>query len=143
MNKFADMIKRHEGYDEHLYRCTSKKLTIGYGWNIEDRGLPPHICEALLDYAVAENDKFLMKFEWFRELSNVRKDVIRDMCFMGIGSLLKFTGMIKALEKKDYLKAAAEMLDSKWAYQVKGRSTELAKMMIEDRYLSPAELLKG
>ena len=43
--------------------------------------------------------------------------------------------MLKALEDGNYDKVADEMLDSKWAKQVKGRSIELAEMMREDKYL--------
>jgi len=48
--------------------------------------------------------------------------------------LFNFKNMLFALAKKDYDEAAAQMLDSKWAQQVKGRSSELAKMMKEDIY---------
>ena len=37
-------------------------------------------------------------------------------------------------DKKDFDEVAVQMLDSKWATQVKGRSSELAKMMKEDIY---------
>ena len=37
--------------------------------------------------------------------------------------------MLAAVEEGDYKKAAKEMLDSKWAFQVKGRAVELAKIM--------------
>lgn len=31
----------HEGLREQLYRCTSGRLTIGVGYNVDDRGLDP------------------------------------------------------------------------------------------------------
>ena len=37
--------------------------------------------------------------------------------------------MIEALKVQDYERAAVEMLDSKWAGQVKGRATRLAQQM--------------
>ena len=49
--------------------------------------------------------------------------------------LFNFVNMLKALEDGNYDKVADEMLDSKWAKQVKGRSIELADMMREDKYL--------
>jgi lysozyme len=49
--------------------------------------------------------------------------------------LFNFVNMLKALEDGNYDKVAEEMLDSKWAKQVKGRSIELAEMMREDKYL--------
>jgi len=48
---------------------------------------------------------------------------------MGCGGVSGFREMIKALKKKDYEKAADEMLDSQWARNHKARSGRLAKMM--------------
>ena len=48
--------------------------------------------------------------------------------------LFKFVNMLAALNEGNYEKVADEMLDSKWAKQVKGRSIELADMMREDKY---------
>jgi hypothetical protein len=42
--------------------------------------------------------------------------------------------MLTALKAHDYDKVAVEMLDSKWAEQVKGRSHELADMMRDDSF---------
>ena len=35
----TDRVKMHEGLRLKPYRCTSGKLTIGYGRNIEDNGI--------------------------------------------------------------------------------------------------------
>lgn len=134
------MLKRHEGWELKLYRCTVGKLTIGCGWNIEDNGIPDHIAQALLEYSIQERVVAFVKYKWFTELSEVRKDIIIDMSFMGVGKLLGFKKMIAALQAGDYQKAAQEMLSSKWASQVGNRSKELAVMMIENRYLTNAEL---
>ena len=48
--------------------------------------------------------------------------------------LFKFKNMLAALHMKDFDEVAVQMLDSKWAQQVKGRSHELAEMMKEDKY---------
>ena len=48
---------------------------------------------------------------------------------MGRPRLSQFKLFLMALEAADYEMAAAEMLDSKWADQVKGRAETLAKMM--------------
>ena len=37
--KLLDMITLHEGLELKPYKCTSDKLTIGIGRNIEDIGL--------------------------------------------------------------------------------------------------------
>jgi len=43
--------------------------------------------------------------------------------------LCKFKKMWAAIEGEDYQNAAKEMLDSRWAVQVKSRSTKLAHAM--------------
>ena len=54
------------------------------------------------------------------------------MCFnLGETKLLKFEKMIKALNAKDYNRAANEMLSSKWSKQVPLRAERLAEIMRE------------
>lgn len=67
---------------------------------------------------------------WWRTLSDLRQDVLANMCFnMGLGKLEGFHMMLGACQRHDYETAAAEMLDSKWARQVKSRADRLAKQM--------------
>lgn len=67
---------------------------------------------------------------WWRSMSDLRQDVLANMCFnMGLGKLEGFHLMLGACQRHDYETAAAEMLDSKWARQVKGRADRLAKQM--------------
>ena len=40
-----------------------------------------------------------------------------------------FKNMWSAIHRKDYERAADEMLDSRWAEQVKGRATRLSDIM--------------
>lgn len=130
------LIRRHEGLRLKPYLCTAGKLTIGYGRNLEDKGITALEAEYLLEHDIAKvlgELKFNLSF--WANISEVRKVVLVDMCFnLGINGLLKFKRMIKAIEDKDYSKAAAEMLDSKWAGQVKRRANELNFMMREDKY---------
>jgi lysozyme len=44
------MLKRHEGWKLHPYRCTEKKLTIGCGWNIDANPLPDDIALYLTEH---------------------------------------------------------------------------------------------
>jgi lysozyme len=48
---------------------------------------------------------------------------------LGMPRLNKFKKMWSAIEDKDYDHAAVEMLDSRWAEQVKGRATRLSDIM--------------
>ena len=135
MSKLEDMLIRHEGLKLMPYHCTAGKLTIGIGRNIQDRGINEAEARIMCQNDIQEITVRLVKYSWFTRLSDVRKDVIVDMAFMGVQRLLGFKKMIEALSREDYKAAAAEMLESKWAKQVGVRATELASMMVEGRYI--------
>ena len=72
---------------------------------------------------------------WWRHQSEVRKVVLVDMCYnLGINRFLGFKKMLAAVKEGNYDTAADEMLNSKWATQVKGRAVELAQLMREGVY---------
>jgi len=144
-NKTITMLKKHEGLELYPYEDTVGKTTIGYGHNIDDNGISQEIAEALLVsdlHAVqieltATFDWYYSKFPWPIELDEVRKSVIDNMAFnMGVPRLKTFKKMIQAMEDKDYEEAANQMLDSKWADQVKGRAIELSDMMRTGKWLT-------
>ena len=61
---------------------------------------------------------------------NVRL-VLCDMCFnLGIKKLLKFTRMLEAMEDRDFELAAEELLDSKYAKQVKKRADKNYRLVL-------------
>lgn len=124
-----EMLKKHEGFRSFPYKCTAGKLTIGYGFNL-DAGITSEEADFLLKARVDRVEKWLASHEWYRALDENRRDVLSNMAYnLGVAGLFKFKNMIKALEDGDYNKAAEEMLDSKWASQVKGRAIELAEIM--------------
>lgn len=129
-HSIIEQLELHEGLKLKPYKDTVGKLTIGIGRNLDDVGLSK--AEA---YYLAQNDirrriNRLEKFEWYRNLDEVRKKVIIDMAFnLGMGGLLSFKKMIKAIKLNDFPTAAAEMLNSKWANQVGVRAKRLSKMM--------------
>jgi len=130
MNNIKDLLIKHEGVRLHPYKCTANKLTIGVGRNLEDKGITHSEALAMLDNDIAYFEQKLMKYSWSNNIDSVRRAVLLDMAFnLGISGLLKFNNMIGALNSKDYFRASREMLDSKWAKQVKNRALELAEMM--------------
>ena len=85
---------------------------------------------------LAENDVQIVEEELVRahpcvdRLDSVRQLILIDMAFnMGVPRLCKFKKMCAAVEGEDSPTAAKEMLDSRWAKQVKGRATMLANAM--------------
>lgn len=124
----VEIIKYLEGFSDRLYKCTSGKWTIGYGYNIEDRGLPKDICEELLLRDVTRIRQWLHdNFTWFSRLNEARKIALISMVYqLGEKGFLGFRNMLKALNEMDYDRAHLEMLDSKWAKQTPERARKTA-----------------
>ena len=147
--KLKQSIIKNEGFDSKPYLCPNKKLTIGYGRNLEN-GITEREAIVLL-----ENDLLNLKLELddklpvFKKLDDIRQNVILEMAYnMGVSNLLKFKNMIEALKKADYKEASKEMLMSKWHEDFKKydlqdgkannngllRSEYLSKVMKEGKY---------
>lgn len=128
-----DMLIRHEGIVLHAYTDSEGYLTIGVGRLIDKRlngGITEEEARHLLRNDIQKVVAQAKTFPWYDKLNNPRKQVILNMLFnLGRPRFSKFKKMIACLEASDYVGAAREMLDSKWARQVKGRATELAGIM--------------
>ena len=150
-----DFIKKliaHEGLRLEVYQDTLGIDTIGIGRNLEDRGITeqelsdlgiPSI-ELVYENGITEvdavylatNDVQIVETELVRahpcvdKLDSVRQLILMDMAFnMGVPRLCKFKNMWVAIHEDDFITAAKEMLDSRWANQVKSRATKLAHAM--------------
>ena len=135
----TEQIKRHEGFRSYVYTDTTGHKTIGYGFNL-DAGITERDAEALLQSQLAGiwlwcNEEF--NHFWWR-LSHARQGVIINMVFnLGRSGFKKFKKMIKAIEDCDDEAVVNEMLDSKWAHQVKGRAWELADQWRDNDWQIP------
>ena len=147
-----DKLIEHEGMVLTVYQDTLGIDTIGIGRNLKDRGISkeeldhmdiPHIdliyrdgiTEADARY-LAENDVQIVEDELLKAhpciagLDAVRQLILIDMAFnMGVPRLRKFKKMWNAIHEEKFDIAAKEMLDSRWANQVKLRSVKLANAM--------------
>lgn len=137
--KLLEMLKRHEGVESHVYRCSAGYETIGVGRNISKSGMG--LSDDEVDYLL-ENDivrvikELSSEYPWFKNLDDVRKDAIIDIGFnLGATRLRGFRRALAAMDAADYKTASLEFLDSKWSRDVKGRSTELAYMIEMGEYL--------
>jgi len=149
---FVNKLIAHEGLRLQVYKDTLGIDTIGIGRNLEDRGITKKeldwmdipSMDAVYEYGIteadamylAQNDVQIVEEELVRahpcveELDSVRQLVLMDMAFnMGVPRLRKFKKMWNAVHEKKFDIAAKEMLDSRWAVQVKSRSTKLAHAM--------------
>ena len=134
MKTLESWIKHHEGFRAFPYTCTGGKLTIGYGWNIEDTGITREEAEFILNNRILRCKQELAPFGWYIAQPPGVKDALINMCYnIGLPRLLKFKRMITALEREDYTKAALEALDSKWAKQVHDRAKDIALMIREGK----------
>lgn len=132
----VDLIKQDEGLRLKPYKCTAGKLTIGWGRNLEDRGITEDEAEWMLENDI--NDVFLgldKRIGYFRNLSEVRQAVLANMALnLGLNGLLGFKKMLAAVEAGRYVQAATEMKDSLWARQVPNRAERLAEMMLGGKW---------
>ena len=149
---FVNKLIAHEGLRLQVYKDTLGIDTIGIGRNLEDRGITKEeldwmdipSMDAVYEYGITEadamylakNDVQIVEDELVRahpcveELDAVRQLVLIDMAFnLGVPRLCKFKKMWAAVHTKQFDIAAKEMLDSRWARQVKSRSTKLAHAM--------------
>ena len=130
MESLANQLIRHEGLRLEVYECTNGYKTIGVGRNIQTNGITEEEAILMLKTDIDRSRKELETFYWWEELDEVRKDCLINMVFnLGFPTFKKFKGLISDLEDKNYKMASLNMLDSRWAKQVKGRAKELAEQM--------------
>ena len=118
-----DLIRKHEGLVLKPYFCTSGKLTIGYGRNLEDLGISIQEAELMLQTDIARCFVDLQRV--FPDLLSFPQElqaVLVDMMFnLGLPRFLGFQKFIAAIRERDYNKAAEEMKNSHWYEQVTNR----------------------
>lgn len=128
-----EMLKRHEGLENYPYKCTSGKLTIGYGRNLDDVGISDYEAEILLahDMEIAMRT-FEQLFPGHKQISKSRRSALTNMIFnLGRTRFLSFRKMIDAILNNNWPLAAEEAEDSLWFSQVKSRGIEIVKLIRE------------
>jgi lysozyme len=139
--KLLEMLKRHEGVEHHIYRCSAGFWTIGAGRQNVDPNGGLGLSDDEVDYLLQNDIERVIKelsaeYRWFNSLDDVRKDAMIDISFnLGATRLRGFKRALAAMEVADYKMAAKEFLDSKWSRDVKGRATELCYMIEMGSYL--------
>lgn len=130
-------IKKHEGFRGTVYLDSLGKATIGYGHllteedefeeNIQyDKSLLEDLFDKDFNKAAYNAEQLL---EGYTVAPLVREIIIEMVFQLGIGGVSKFKNMFAALKEYDYLKAAAEMLNSVWHKQTPARCEELSNLM--------------
>jgi len=130
-DKLLDMIMRNEGLRLFPYRCTEGKLTIGYGHNLDSKGISENMALQMLkdDIGDAIKDLYIVFDEFYKFTSN-RQCALIDMMFnIGLPAFKKFKKMIQAINEGDWEQAALQAEKSKWYGQVGDRSERIVKLM--------------
>lgn len=130
-------IKLHEGFVPKVYKDSLGFKTIGYGhfcrgdetWEEDKEYSKEHlelVFKTDFNNALAHANSLTSGID----LNEKAKEVIIEMIFqLGIGGVMKFKMMWKAIREKDYSEAAEQMLDSLWAKQTPNRAKSLSDVM--------------
>lgn len=137
MFEIVDFIKKVEGLKLKPYEDKFGNLTIGYGRNLDDRGITKEEAEILLytDLAIAE---YYLRdiFQNYDEFPLELKIVLTSMMFnLGKNRFLTFKKFIKAIKDRDYKKAVIELNNSRRARQLPKRTeleTQYLKKLIKE-----------
>tara|TARA_Y100000813_G_scaffold140024_1_gene101644 strand:- start:969 stop:1412 length:444 start_codon:yes stop_codon:yes gene_type:complete len=143
IEKLREELKVDEGCINEIYLDHLGYHTFGIGHLITDKdkewgepvGTPistKRINECFkndIEIVFKELDRSL---SWWRELPDDIQLVLANMCFnLGITRLKKFKKFLTALSEKNWELAATEMMDSRWATQVKQRAVRLQKRVLK------------
>ncbi|MDQ2822233.1 MAG: lysozyme [Pseudomonadota bacterium] len=133
--KLAAQLTLDEGRRARVYTDTVGKLTVGVGRNISDRAFSDDEIDLMLDNDIKLVEQALDRsLPWWRQMNDARQNVLANMCFMGIGTLLTFVNTLAAMKDSRYGDAADGMLASKWAKQVGQRANRLADIMRKGQF---------
>ena len=127
-------LKRDEGVILHEYRDHLGFSTIGVGRLIDKRkggGISMAEAEYLLSNDIDRVAKELDgKLPWWRTLTEPQQRALANMAFqLGIGGLLKFKRVLKALQDGNGAEAEKHALDSLWASQTPARAKRVAELL--------------
>ena len=120
----SEQLELDEGFRPKPYQCTEGVWTFGHGFTYLTIEESRTVLRLKIDKLRADLHHDI------KHLSPARQDVIINMAYnLGLGGLFGFKMMWAALYRGDYDTAADEMLNSRWARQVKGRAVRLADEM--------------
>jgi lysozyme len=130
-NRIIDSIKKHEGYEPRVYKCSEGYDTIGYGFAVKDLVLSENVADLILAQKLSELAiRLTQKFDWIKTANEDVLLVVVNMCYqLGVNGFSKFKKTIYYLETEQYEEASEEMLDSLWAKQTPNRAKELSEIL--------------
>lgn len=147
------LLRFEEGLSFDAYYCSEKYPTIGIGWKIGGKNQPLEDFkfmqiseEAALAQCKSMANEIALNLhciiESWQELSEARQAVLISMAYqMGLAGLMKFKKMIAAIEVGDFVEAAQEGMNSRWANQTYARANRHMRMMLTDDWAVYSQLI--
>ena len=142
-----ERCRLHEGFRAHPYPCTENVWTIGWGHTDGVTADSPDITEVqgrdlfVGDWGEARSEMFnLLRQRRIQpaSINDVRLCALVEMCFQ-LGPPHDFPAMLRAVRRRDWERAAAEMLysdgstrsgkRSDWWYETPDRCMRLAELV--------------
>lgn len=134
IDDLTQQLRRDEGERLTAYRDSLGFWTLGVGRLIDARrggGISRAESAYLLGNDIGRVAGDLREtLPWITALDEARQGVLMNMAFqMGVRGLLGFRNTLGMVERGEYGRAAAGMLNSKWARQTPERAQRLAVQM--------------
>ena len=132
MEKTKEWIKKHEGLGLFNYKDSLGYNTIGYGhlnkYNLVS--LTQEEADKLFDHDFNKHYEEAAKLPEFHKVDPVRKAALVNLVFnMGLGGFSKFVSTRKKILEGKWSEVRANLLQSRYAQQVKGRANEVADVL--------------
>ena len=127
-----ERIKKHEGCRYEPYEDSVGVLTVGYGRNLRDIPFSQDEIELMFENDYKRALDGAESLPPYFHLDETRRGVLIEMVFqLGLQGVRGFKKFLLAAAQGEYVWAAEEMLDSKWARQTPERAKELAKTFVK------------
>ena len=143
LDRLAEQLAEHEDVRLQVYDdATGRPVepgdtlqghpTIGVGRKLnDDRGVSHEEAMMLLKNDLVWVAEKAQPYGFWHKLDPARQMVVMNMIFNMGNRFDAFKKMHAAMDAGDYAEAAVQLLDSRWAAQVKGRANMLADQMRE------------
>ena len=143
IDKLRDQLKVDEGVVYEVYKDHLGYPTFGIGHLVREdddeygRPVGHPVSEDRVNQCFREDVEIVIDdckklYRNFDKLPEEVQQIVANMMFnMGLTRLSKFKGMKAAVMKKNWQKAADEMVDSRWYRQVPKRADRLVERMRE------------
>ena len=130
---YKDFLRDVEGLRLKPYDDIKGLLTIGYGRNLDDRGIVLNEAEIMLDNDIDRAIVDLLDIfpNFFSLPINLRIVLVSMMFNLGKFRFLTFRKFIEAVKKGDKKMMVYEFLHSKRAKELKNRAIKEQKLLME------------